>query len=306
MVEYYLKAANMPGDLKYIPIVESGFLQARSSAGAQGFWQLMAPTAREWGLVVNNNMDERNHPQKATIAAIKELARLYTQIRKDHRVSSWVLAAAAYNYGIGNLYRKIDAQGKNYFSMELNPETALYVYKIVAVKELFEYPEVYLKFFRYNVFRIKGNADQIERETNLAGEASFQKANIKVHTNDGAHPEKPGLGNVKPPTEIELAGMQREKLKKASLVSAQLKGNYATFSEGDSLLVQLQEDLETSNGFWRAGSVLQGRGWIIDDRVFVDLGFGDAEVILYDLTSRQGIAIDSLKEREQLLLRVER
>src|SRR5437764_2780583 len=100
----------MPDDLKYIPIVESGFKDATSSAGARGFWQLMKNTATEWGLVVNGSIDQRDDIYKSTIVAMRELARTFLAIRRDRRVSSWVLTAAAYNYGIGNLYSKIKAE----------------------------------------------------------------------------------------------------------------------------------------------------------------------------------------------------
>ena len=93
MVEYYLKAANMPADLKYIPIIESGFTNARSKVGAQGYWQFMEKTAIARGLIVNSRIDERNNPLKSTIAAVQELASLYKQIQRDYKVSSWVLTA---------------------------------------------------------------------------------------------------------------------------------------------------------------------------------------------------------------------
>jgi hypothetical protein len=112
----------------------------------------MAPTAIEWGLQVNAYKDERNDIYKSTIAALRELARTYKAISRDHKISSWVLTAAAYNFGIGRLYKKINTQGKNYFTMNLNPETAVYVYKIIAIKELFEYPELYMKNFDHNIF----------------------------------------------------------------------------------------------------------------------------------------------------------
>src|SRR4051812_15907276 len=53
-VEYYLEATGLPQDFKYLAIVESGFnTNLVSSAGATGFWQLMRPTAIEWGLSVD-------------------------------------------------------------------------------------------------------------------------------------------------------------------------------------------------------------------------------------------------------------
>ncbi|MCH5720971.1 hypothetical protein [Niabella hibiscisoli] len=59
------------------------------------------------------------------------------------------------------------AQGNNYFTMKLNPETGLYVYKIIAVKELFEYPELYNSKFGYNVFSSKTGPRTKPKQTDL-------------------------------------------------------------------------------------------------------------------------------------------
>ena len=187
----------MPQDLKYIPIVESGFRNIDLPGQVpQGFWQLIKkPTAEEWGLKVNASRDERNDIYRATIAALKELARDYNMIRRDNHVSSWVLTAASYNYGTGSLYSKILTEGKNYFTMNLNPETANYVYKIIAIKELFEYPELYIKNFRYNVF----NQNAINRnQQDLPGDdkADFQNMEIKVNEDGKAAPDSATINKV--------------------------------------------------------------------------------------------------------------
>jgi hypothetical protein len=305
MVEYYLKAANMPADLKYIPIVESGFTNATSKVGAQGYWQFMEATARARGLVVNDRIDERNNPLKSTIAAIQELASLYKQIQRDYKVSSWVLTAAAYNYGIGNMYKKMRTQGKNYFSMDLNPETAVYVYKIIAVKELFEYPEIYMKNFQYNIFNAATKKIKGAEKEDGDDDEMFKAVTVNIQKDDGTHLDNYALGKVPPPTKADLQQLEKEKLKQARLVVAKIKGEYRKFNDGDSVYIELQENLETSNQFKRTGTVIKGRGWIIDKRVFIDLGFGGTEVILYDLNSQQGVALTALRNNEQLLLRVE-
>ncbi len=134
--EKYLFKHGLPLDLKYIPIVESGFSNATSPAGAAGFWQLMPATARDLGLTVNETVDERMDIIKSTDAACRLLKSYYNSI------GVWALTLAGYNFGIGNISKAMKKQGGNYFTMQLNPETALYVYKIIAVKELFEYPEL--------------------------------------------------------------------------------------------------------------------------------------------------------------------
>src|SRR5689334_2459927 len=98
IVEYYLRETGLPEDFKYLAIVESGFLNLTSKAGARGFWQLMPETATELGLVVSPTIDERDNIYKSTYAACKVLASYYLRIKKIYGVSSWVLTAAAYNF----------------------------------------------------------------------------------------------------------------------------------------------------------------------------------------------------------------
>lgn len=306
VIEYYLRASNLPEDFKYLPIVESGFLNQTSKAGAGGFWQFMPLVAKEYGLAVTDEIDERNDIYKSTLAACKHLANYYLAIRKKYNISSWVLTAAAYNVGIGRIFEAVNRQGNDYFSMKLNPETALYVYKIIAVKELFEYPEHYMKNFGYNVFSltkpIPGNNQQLNRDL-----SEFSSMTVKVTENDGQHPETiPSInetGNIvageKPKTVI------RPSIKKSKLVGANIKGKYKNFEDGKVILIELQEDLQVKNRFVRAGNTIKGVGWIISDRVFIDLGFDDHYVTLYDANSKQGILLAALKNEEPLLLKVQ-
>src|SRR5690606_35056043 len=98
-----------------IPLVESGLKSGVSPKGAAGFWQFMPQTARDFGLKVNDEVDERNNIHKSTVAAAKYLKSLYREF------NSWTLAAAAYNIGEGRLKRQIYQQNQdNYFKMKLN------------------------------------------------------------------------------------------------------------------------------------------------------------------------------------------
>lgn len=307
IIEYYLKAAGMPQDLKYIPIIESGFRNATSRVGAQGFWQLMPPTAREWGLQVNASRDDRNDIYKSTIAALRELARNYNDIRRIHKVSSWVLTAAAYNYGSGRLYPKIRAEGKNYFTMNLNPETALYVYKIIAIKELFEYPELYIKNFQYNVFRAAPvKQDGAPQNVESSDTTEFQDAEIKVAENEKGAPDDATIETISKPDAADLNANDDEAFRKgATLVSARIVGKYSDFKDGDPITIELQENMQTLRGFIRKGYPIKGKGWLVDDRIHIDLGFDTNNVILYDTNSEQGIARSSLKKGEQVILRIQ-
>lgn len=310
MIEYILQKCNMPLDLKYIPIVESGFKNATSKAGAQGFWQLMPATAADWGLRVNASIDERNDIYKSTIAALRELARTFISIRTRYRFSSWVMTAAAYNWGIGNLYSKIQSGSNNYFTMQLNPETAVYVYKIIAIKELFEYPELYMRNFQYNVFNPKAATTNSGQSPAAGSDAEFQKMAFAAKVEAGGGPNDAAIKSVQKPSEKEVKKQkeekQKEEIKEApKLVSAQINGKYADFKDGDPVTIKLQEDLQTINGFQREGTLVTGKGWVIEDRVYIDLGFNSENVILYDSDAEQGVALKSLKNKAQVILRVQ-
>ena len=138
IIEPILAKYGIPEDFKYMPLVESGLKAGVSPKGAAGFWQFMPQTARDFGLRVNEDVDDRNNMRKSTIAAAKYIKALYREF------DSWTLAAAAYNIGEGSLKRQINRQNQdNYFKMKLNRETASYVYKLISMKEIIENPTRY-------------------------------------------------------------------------------------------------------------------------------------------------------------------
>ena len=138
IIEPILAKYGIPNDFKYMPLVESGLKAGISPKGAAGFWQFMPQTARDFGLRVDSNIDDRKNIQKSTVAAAKYIKSLYREF------NSWTLAAAAYNVGEGRLKRQINSQNQdNYFKMKLNRETASYVYKLISMKEIIENPTRY-------------------------------------------------------------------------------------------------------------------------------------------------------------------
>lgn len=138
IIEPILAKHNIPDDFKYLAVAESGLQNVVSSAGATGFWQFMKTTAREYGMEVNENVDERYHLEKSTEAACKYLQRSYK------KYGSWTLAAAAYNTGPGSLDRYRSTQGESdYYNLLLSEETGRYVFRILALKEILSDSEKY-------------------------------------------------------------------------------------------------------------------------------------------------------------------
>lgn len=138
VIEPILEKHGIPEDFKYVPLVESGLKQGVSSKGAAGYWQFMPNTARAFGLVVNDEVDERYDLRKSSEAAARYINGLYSQF------GSWTLVAAAYNVGEGNLHRSIKRQKqRDYYQLSLNRETAAYVYRIVSMKQIIENPSEY-------------------------------------------------------------------------------------------------------------------------------------------------------------------
>lgn len=138
IIEPILKKNGIPDDFKYLAVIESGLTNAVSPAGARGIWQLMPATARENGLEVNDNVDERYHLEKATEVACKYL------LQSKNNLGSWTLAAAAYNAGNAGISRRLRQQNVNdYYDLLLGQETGRYMFRIVALKEILKNPKTY-------------------------------------------------------------------------------------------------------------------------------------------------------------------
>lgn len=134
-----LKEEGVPEDFKYLAVIESNLNPlAVSPAGAVGIWQFMRATGKEYGLEVNDEVDERYHLEKSTRAACQYLKKAY------ERFGSWTLAAASYNGGMNGIIRQIDIQReKYYYNLLLGEETDRYVFRILALKQIMEHPEIY-------------------------------------------------------------------------------------------------------------------------------------------------------------------
>ena len=139
VIEPILKANGIPEDFKYLAMAESGLNpRAISPAGAVGFWQFLDGTAKEYGLEVNKEVDERYHVEKSTYAFCKYVRQSY------NKYGSWTLAAASYNGGMARVQSQQNRQKvTSYYDLLFVEETQRYVFRIAALKLILESPKQY-------------------------------------------------------------------------------------------------------------------------------------------------------------------
>ena len=138
IIEPILQENGIPDDFTYLAVIESGLTNVPSPAGAEGFWQFMPQTARDYGLEVNGDIDERLNLIKSTESAAAYLMDAYAEF------GNWTLAAAAYNAGVQRIKTSLEKQQTNsYYDLFLNEETSRYMYRMLATKLIFESPEIY-------------------------------------------------------------------------------------------------------------------------------------------------------------------
>jgi membrane-bound lytic murein transglycosylase D len=136
LIDNIFSQYGLPRELKYLAVIESNLSpRATSWVGAGGPWQFMPYTARDFGLVVNNVLDERRDYYKSTHAAARYLLTLYSQMH------DWLLVIAAYNGGPGRVYSAIKKSGsRNFWSLQYNlpTESRNHVKKFIATHYIME------------------------------------------------------------------------------------------------------------------------------------------------------------------------
>ncbi|MCP4567693.1 MAG: LysM peptidoglycan-binding domain-containing protein [FCB group bacterium] len=139
MMTEILESYDVPSDIVYLPIIESGFnCRAYSWARASGPWQFIASTGRMYGLNRNWWYDERRDFVKSTHSAARFLKHLH------EKFDSWELALAAYNGGPGRVGRTIKKQKtRNFWDMKLRKQTMDYVPFYMAATIIAKNPELY-------------------------------------------------------------------------------------------------------------------------------------------------------------------
>jgi len=135
-IDGILAQYGLPKELKYLAVIESDLKStALSPKGARGPWQFMPYTARGFGLVVNQNEDDRTDYFKSTVAASKYLLSLYKELK------DWLLVIAAYNGGEGRVYSAIKKSGSHNFwdlQYDLPEESRNHVKKFIATHYVME------------------------------------------------------------------------------------------------------------------------------------------------------------------------
>lgn len=134
-----LKRNGVPDDIIYLAVIESTLNpRALSPAKAGGMWQFMPSTAKEYGLEVNDYVDERYDIEKATEAACRYLKNAYA------KYGNWESVAASYNGGLARITNELAAQQvDSAYDLYLADETMRYMFRLLAMKMIMENPQKY-------------------------------------------------------------------------------------------------------------------------------------------------------------------
>lgn len=137
-IDSILLANGIPSDFKYLAVAESGLRINISPKGAAGYWQIIESTAKQYGLTINEQIDERYDLVKSTEVACKYFQNAY------NKFGNWTMAAASYNLGINGTAKQAGFQGiTSFYDLYTNSETSRYVFRILAFKLILESPEQY-------------------------------------------------------------------------------------------------------------------------------------------------------------------
>tara|TARA_R110002073_G_scaffold139232_2_gene289365 strand:+ start:139731 stop:140657 length:927 start_codon:yes stop_codon:yes gene_type:complete len=175
IIEPILQEKGIPDDFKYLAVIESDLRNVTSPAGAKGMWQMLSGAARENGLEVNDNVDERYHLEKATRAACDYL------LKAKEQLGSWTLAAAAYHGGNYGIKKRLEEQEvTSYYDVLAGENTERYLPRIIAAKEILSNPKKYGFEFEKEDLYIMPATYEVKVDTPITNIALFAK---KYNTN---------------------------------------------------------------------------------------------------------------------------
>ncbi len=182
LIDNIFSQYGLPRELKYLAVIESNLSTGATSwVGAGGPWQFMPYTARELGLVVNSNFDERRDYFKSTHAAARYLLQLYKQMH------DWLLVIAAYNGGPGRVYEAIRKSGsKDFWALQyyLPQESRNHVKKFIATHYVMETNIDGSGLNSSGLFRPGGTGNPYAANTTISAE---EKAQAETQTISGKY-----------------------------------------------------------------------------------------------------------------------
>jgi len=147
VIEPILKKNNIPDDFKFLSLAESNFANVVSPSGAEGFWQFLKVTGQKYGLEITEEVDERYNVEKSTEAACQYFREAFQEYK------NWTLVAASFNRGIDGVGKAVEKQHiMDYYNLFLIDETARYVYRILAMKQVYNNPVRYGFYLRQSDF----------------------------------------------------------------------------------------------------------------------------------------------------------
>lgn len=168
IIEPILKENGVPDDFKYLAVAESALTQAVSPSKAVGFWQILEATGKELKLEITKEVDERYHIEKSTKAACTYLLKNYNYY------GNWTMTAASYNFGRNGINKQMERQlNTNYYDMVFGEETERYLFRILAIKAIFEEPEKYSFYFEKNDLYPPFDTYEVKVDTAIASIGKF-------------------------------------------------------------------------------------------------------------------------------------
>lgn len=172
IIEPILKEEGVPDDFKYLCMAESGLANVVSPSNAAGFWQFLEGTAKQYGLEVNDEVDERYDLEKATRAACKYLKNSFDTLK------SWALVAASYNMGLNGVMNSLrDQEVDSYYDLHLNTETSRYVFRLIAIKLIHKNPEEFHFTLKPSDYYPAYKTKSIEVDYEITSLAKFARLN---------------------------------------------------------------------------------------------------------------------------------
>lgn len=178
VIEPILKKNNIPDDFKFLALAESNLSNVISPSGAEGFWQFLKATGPKFGLEITEEVDERYNVEKSTEAACRYFRAAYQEYK------NWTLVAASFNRGIDGVSKAVENQHtSDYYNLSLADETARYLYRILAMKQVYNNPVKYGFYLRQSDFYPPLSTYTVTVDstiTNLPAFAEKMKINYRI------------------------------------------------------------------------------------------------------------------------------